>query len=253
MAILVDTREEVLQKLSNEEEFVDWDISWSCWFTFDDFLANQCVVAPKSTSGSNGLFLKRDGSSTNIRISSTATATSGIALPTAGTWMWAGVTAADNSTVKLFLATPTDVNPSSVSDGTAPTGSGATARPGDIFVAWTGADFQLEGKFAFLKIWNATLTDDEIKQERWSARPRRTDNLRHFFPFWNVLSDFHLNDISGRGNDLVHEGTSKPTSADESPPVSWTRLASKIIVPVAAAPSLSIPIAMHHYKQMANA
>ena len=165
--------------------------------------------------------------------------------------MWAGVTAIDNSTLKLFLATSTDVNPNSVSDGTAPTGSTASIRPGKIQPGWSGGTSEhLGGKLAFLKIWNTTLTDDEIKQERWSARPKRTDNLRHFYPFWNVNGDEHLNDISGRGNDLVHDGAGKPTSADESAPVAWTRSTSRIFLVTAAAPSLSIPIAMHHYKML---
>lgn len=247
MAIRIDATNEVLEALSHEDLFTDWSVSVCCWCLFDSLSANQSPFTLESDDTSRFAGPGRSGSSIDGVIKSSDLTGPEVILPSDGTWMWMGMTLVDGSTMKLFLATPTDVNATITTGGFAPSGSTASTRVATIYVGWDGflLSTQLNGKIAFVKVWADTLPDDEMKNERWTALPQRTKDLAAFYPHWHTISNEHLTDYGGNARDLTQDGAGIPTDAD-APPVSL-RVSPQIILPTAI--GLSIPVAMHNYRR----
>ena len=74
------------------------------------------------------------------------------------------------------------------------------------------------GAMAHVKIWDAVLTAAEVERERWSARPRRTADLKAWYPLMGNTVAASLADYSGNDFALTQQGT--PTVQD-GPPVGW--------------------------------
>lgn len=82
--------------------------------------------------------------------------------------------------------------------------------------AWsTGNNDPLDGRIAYVKMWNAALTAAEVAQEVHTIRPHRAPWL------WTPLfpgSGERVRDYSGNGRDWTEGGT---LTDEDPPPVSW--------------------------------
>lgn len=74
-------------------------------------------------------------------------------------------------------------------------------------------DEWLDGRIAYMKKWNAELTQSEVQQEMSIIRPNRTEDLVGWWPTYFGATE-RLRDYSGNGNDLTEAGT----LTDEAPP-----------------------------------
>lgn len=72
-------------------------------------------------------------------------------------------------------------------------------------------------RFAYMKLWEASLTQAEIQREMHTILPQRTANLYGFWPIFPGSAE-RVRDYSGNGRDWTEAGS--PTDADP-PPVSW--------------------------------
>lgn len=76
--------------------------------------------------------------------------------------------------------------------------------------------YEWSGDMAAIKLWNAVLTDEEIYNEQWSYRPKRTADLDKWSPFVDgsetTFVDFSL------GENWSESGT---ITAADGPPISW--------------------------------
>jgi hypothetical protein len=119
------------------------------------------------------------------------------------------------------------------------TGSDVTTTQTSLFVgsafnnvAAVGSDL-FSGTIAYVKIWKAVLTINEIAQEMRQGRPFRTTSLFGFWPLFNS-GDFTV-DYSGGGNSLTSGGSG--TVYGDGPPVPlYTRSAIFFRAPVVVTP-----------------
>lgn len=72
----------------------------------------------------------------------------------------------------------------------------------------------LNGTLAAVKVWTAELTADEMKGEAWSYLPRRTSNLRAWYPFLTPETV----DYSGQAQTL---SGGAGTAVEDGPGISW--------------------------------
>jgi hypothetical protein len=103
-----------------------------------------------------------------------------------------------------------------------------------------------DGNIAAVKIWDGVvLTAAQFERERYTYLPRRWANLYGFYPLIGTGgTTFH--NWAG-GNDFVEGGT--VDDVQDGPPISWG--APTLFIPQieAAVSGLSIPVAMHEYRQ----
>jgi len=86
---------------------------------------------------------------------------------------------------------------------------------------WIGNDKfdePFDGRVAAVKIWEAALTADELRQERWSYAPRRTANLWACYSIIDLAPGNFGLDMSGNGRDLTANGT---LTYEDGPPITW--------------------------------
>lgn len=135
---------------------------------------------------------------------------------TVGTWYFIGVTVNGTNGTMISRALGdtafTTVSWTSVSDpAPAPSTTITNLRIGDDAF---GGDW-LNGCVAAFKLWTgATLTADEMANEAWSYQPRRTTNLRAWYP----LTRAETTDYTGNGFTLSG-GTGATT--EDGPGISW--------------------------------
>lgn len=72
-------------------------------------------------------------------------------------------------------------------------------------------------RFAAIKVWDAALTQDEIRQEQFTILPKRTADLHAWWPMFPGSGE-RARDYSGNGKDLTEVGT---LSDEDPPPVTW--------------------------------
>lgn len=127
--------------------------------------------------------------------------------------------------------------------------SAGSAAVNQVWINNDEFDEVLDGKVACFKAWRAALTVEEIAREKTQYRPVRWSNLDGWNP---LLSHSLLLDYSDQGRHLSSGGT---ISTEDGPPIPWEAKRKRRVFFVPAAPpgGLSIPIAMHHYKQLHGA
>ncbi len=95
--------------------------------------------------------------------------------------------------------------------------TGDSFTPANLFIGSDSYDNWNNIRFAHIKVWDAVLTQTEIQQEMYVARPVRTANLHAWWPMLDGATE-RLADYSGNGKTLTAAGT---LSDEDGPPVSW--------------------------------
>lgn len=155
-----------------------YNFSISMWVHYTATNGYDTIFSLGSTG--SAIICQRDASTSSILVysdaSSTGTLTSAI---TNGEWHWMGLTAISNSTLKLFWSRGHGAI-SSPSNGTSPSGTPGTSLrlTGN---AYSSAEYH-DGARCCVKAWSATLSDNEIKEERNWFRPRVTTNVYAYWP-----------------------------------------------------------------------
>lgn len=100
------------------------------------------------------------------------------------------------------------------------------------------------GVAAAIKCWDANLTQAELEAEMRVTLPRRYTNLNIWSPAHGADYDV---DFSGNARTWTKLGS---TTFEQGPPLGWGAPAKRRWYSLAAAPGgLSIPVAMHSYRQ----
>ena len=109
-------------------------------------------------------------------------------------------------------------------------------------------DEYLNGEVAALKIYSGVaLSLAQIWNESQYYIPVRTSNLFIWSPFVEK-DETTFRDYSGNGRNWTEGGT---VTYVDGPPIPWRPVKRKLFIPTAAEPGgLSMPVAMHHYKQL---
>jgi len=144
--------------------------------------------------------------------------------PTTATWYHVALVRESGSSQKLYVdGTLATTNSTNVGTGRAATE--------DMLIGQAGgySSQTLDGRVAYVKMWNAALTADEVAQEREAIAPRRTSNLVGWWPTLPGAAE-RVKDYSGSSKDWTETGTF--TDAAE-PPVGWG--AGVLVLPVASA------------------
>jgi hypothetical protein len=132
---------------------------------------------------------------------------------TVGTWYWFGCAVNGVNGTCLVRA----LNATSFTVYSWSTGS-ATVNAQTVWLAEAAGLFPgewMNGCLAAVKIWTgAALTQAELEAEAWTYRPRRTANLRGWYPLLRT----ETTDYSGGGRTLTG-GTG--ASIEDGPGVSW--------------------------------
>lgn len=190
------------------------------WFIRDvDRAATECFITFGGITGAAYYALGVDSTDT-LFVWNDGAAPTGSTV-TAGTWnhMALVVEGTGAGQVKVYLNGVLDI-----------TGDGNAALTAARLVLCNNHNLEfINGRAAAVKVWDAALTADEIKQEVRCIRPVRLASLNSGFPMFPGSGE-RVRDYSGLGRDLVEAGT----LVDEDPPdVSWG--ASPMLVPFAAA------------------
>ena len=93
----------------------------------------------------------------------------------------------------------------------------------EYFPSWEGA---------YTKVWDAVLSQAELGQEIFSAKPVRTANLHIWSPHFPGSGERNL-DYSGNGRDWTEAGT--PTDGD-GPPISWGSVSPLTLFEISGVP-----------------
>jgi len=83
----------------------------------------------------------------------------------------------------------------------------------------------LIGTMAYLKIWDAVLTQAEFENEMWSATPHRMANIRLWSPLWRTT------DVKNYSGATTSALTPTSMSDDDNPPAPY-RMISPPIAPI---------------------
>ncbi len=87
---------------------------------------------------------------------------------------------------------------------------------------------------AAIKVWDAILTVDEVKNEMFTYLPQRMANIHLWTPCLST-GGTTFKDFSSAGLDWTEEGTI--THVVDGPPITWSKGSPKIFLPSAAAPA----------------
>lgn len=79
-----------------------------------------------------------------------------------------------------------------------------------------------DGRLAAVKVYNATLTDDEVDLELGQYVPRRLADLVAWYPLVNDVRDY-----SGQGRDQAAGATA--TTVEDGPPIPWGPLRPQLV------------------------
>ena len=172
----------------------------------------------------------------NVRCDGQGGSITGPALST-DVWYDVGIVCAGTGASDLRLYVGPTGTPGTWSSNTtqANTGSGTT----EWGIGTTGATNFPNAAIEDIRVWSATLTQDELAAERLRRVPIRFTNLYRWHPANHATLADAMKDFSGNGRDLAATGT--PTIEDGAP-VGW---GASIIVPqyaaTSSAPVLSLP------------
>lgn len=189
------------------------------------------------TGPTNVAYMRVTSTGTTLSVGSNSGASSGAAL-TVGQWYHLATTFVENTTTtghKAYLDGVQNIN----RDSPATLGALSTLSLGNAATFWVDTDMQA------IKIWNAVLTVDEIKNEMRSVMPVRYADLYGWWPMLDTASDEV--EFSGRGRNWTVAGT--PTNGNHAPVSWWNRNPRRILTPPPPAGGLSIPVAMHNYRR----
>lgn len=143
---------------------------------------------------------------------------------TVGTWYHVGITY-DGTNYRAYL--------NGVLDITTPS---STGTPGSsFFIGSDPTNSATNTDVAYVKLWGAVLTADEIKNERM-ARPNRFTNLLAWWPLW-------ASDKEMLGNTISWTKDSTTWTA-ESPPAGWGARPHVVGAVVATGPGGRNPVSM---------
>lgn len=186
--------------------------SVSCWVRMAaDRAATTVLWQIDNGSGVDFLRLNAwNGSALTYQTDGEWFALSGLTL-VPGTWHYVGFTGQTSGQV-TFVARNADTH---VFTGAEPnigatTFTAATLRLG----AGAGAGEWLNGSLAAVKVWTQALTPAELVEEAWSYQPRRTTNLRCWYPLLTPET------VDYSGNAQTLSGGSG-AGLDDGPPIMW--------------------------------
>jgi hypothetical protein len=196
-----------------------WSVS--CWVKIStDRNTFSCAWSLDSGAASDAyvLLTGSDGTTIGVYDESAPRATRAL---TVGTWYYIGISVnGANGTMVSRSASDTSFTVSTWSTGSAST-SISTLRVGR---SPNTSEF-LNGCVAAFKWWHgATLTQAELETEAWRYLPRRTANIKAWFPFLTAETA----DYSGQGSTLSG-GTGATT--EDGPPITWRGGLGKLILP----------------------
>lgn len=92
--------------------------------------------------------------------------------------------------------------------------------------------FWIDGRIAYLKMWDAALTVNEIAQEMSTIRPQRFVNLYGWWPTFPGSTE-RARDYAGTGRNLTENGA---LTDEDPPPVSWGAPVLYVVGQPSAAP-----------------
>lgn len=185
--------------------------TFCCWVRRQGDQNNYSMFAQlMNTGGTIGNYLGFLSNGDDIGLSNYSSDVTVLSAPGTGNWVFAAMTCS-GSGAGLFIGYAGLATAASLSSATHTRGT-FTAQRIDIGADQFGEN-QLNGDIAYLKIWGAALTAQELEQERWSAWPVRWANLNSFYPFLTPSDDT----IDYSGAALTITRTSAGTQADNPP------------------------------------
>ena len=217
------------------------EFTMACWFNGSDVTTESRLMAignSASTSHEHSLWVASSKIAVMSRAGSSANAIHGTTLST-GTWyhgcgVW---TAIDNRDIFLNGGTPVNNTTSKEPTGVNVLRVGREGRSTSTKM-WTG-------DICYPAMWDVALLQDEVDALASGAHPTmiRPDRLVYFLPLETVSIFDPL------GNVWTENGT--PVESGDCPPVFYPSDPWVGVTAGGAPPAgLSIPIAMHHYKQL---
>lgn len=140
--------------------------------------------------------------------------------PSAGGWYFAAIQCqgTGQTDVKGYWAEPGDTSFKTHSEGDID-----NFTPAYHYIFGDG-DYGPAGKAAYIKTWDAVLTEQQIWQEMHSGQPRIWQNLHGFWPLFNVGE---LSDYSGNGRTALNSGCTTDASMPPIPFVGVPIIISK--------------------------
>ena len=196
---------------------------------------NYSVLFSLWDAGGNTLALSFVENGDNIQVFTHAANSATIITPGSGNWFFWAITG--GATLVGYAGVGTDaLSTQSIAQATF---TPDTMSIGNI----SAASYYLNGDIGPVKIWDATLTQAEIENERWQYLPNRLANLHLFSPLINTGGTSFL-DISGAGRNWTEGGTVIDASG---PPISWKMGRHRVLIPVAAGGSI-VPLLLYQYR-----
>ena len=86
------------------------------------------------------------------------------------------------------------------------TGFSSDDSASSVIGNWPGSSDYISSYLDQVTVWDAVLTDGEIAHEYATRRPKRTANLRAWYPFLDKSAADFVRDYSGNGRDLTITG-----------------------------------------------
>lgn len=199
-------------------------ISISLWLYISVDRNARCVFIGVSDGAALANFVALDADGTTLaltRVGATDATGSNLSV---GTWYHIGYTRNSSNVSTVYLNGAQDMQNTT-----------ANAFTSAIMLLGSDSINYLNGRLAYIKVWDEALTQADIQAEMYSAWPRHTDNLNLWTP--NLIgSTERLRDYSGKGRNWTSNGT---LADADGPPVTWAApnyyLAPKIIPAVGGA------------------
>lgn len=163
---------------------------------------NILVIVNSGATAYHQVYVTTDGTTLRSNITTNTTTIQSL---TVGTWYH--VTVVRNGNDSLFY-----VNGSYVVTHT----QSSSMVGAQMYLGSDGTQY-INGDMAHLKTWEAALSAAEVAQEYRVALPRRTANLRSWYPMFSGSGN-RGKDWSGKGLNLTEGGTLADVAG---PPVSW--------------------------------
>ncbi|MFI7125978.1 hypothetical protein ACIBQ1_09810 [Nonomuraea sp. NPDC050153] len=199
--------------------------SISCWLKISvDRNALSSIWSLDNGFASGYALLQTDTDGTTL-LYSDGSANRTLGSLTVGTWCYVGIAVnGANGTAVLQRTSDATATATTWSNGQASTNADTLRICASVF----SGQF-LNGCVAAFKIWTgATLSQAELEAEIWAYVPRRTANVKSWYP----LLAAETVDFSGNAQTL---SGGSGTTTEDGPPISWRSRTRTVIVPPAAA------------------
>jgi hypothetical protein len=201
MAIRFDSTSDYLERTAN---LPAWNLySLSFWMYISSTSGNLVIFTIESSGGSTSNDFYLDASQILTVWKGDGGANGGGALSNT-TWYHIGITKSA-SAILVYLNGAQVIS----------TDQGASFTPAAIKFGISGSSFN--GRLSYIKLWDATLTADEINAERFTVLPKRYANINGWYPTWPGTGERNK-DYSGLGRDWTEGGT---LTDEDGPPASW--------------------------------